>query len=364
MRRLDYIIVGGGVAGCYLAFQLARRGRRLLVFDVPTDGAASAVAAGVVNPITGKRLAKSWKSEVAHGFAKKFYSRLERELGTKFYRPRKILQLCKSGEENGLWERRTRDPAYAPMLGAPFKAGTFPALNDAFGSRVVERSAWVEASALMPAFSSRLLKRGMLVREFFDVSKLRTSERLLRYGDISSKRIVFCEGWRAVYNPYFSWLPYRPAKGEILTLRGGVELPDYIIHRGNWLMKCGGDLFRTGSTWDRENLDGNPTRAAELGLAASLRGFFAAPCVFRTVSHEAGVRPCTATTRPFLGFHPADCRILSFNGFGSKGFALSPYFADVFASHIEDGGPLDAEADLKRHAEKFYAGRGVAPKAV
>ena len=354
MRELDYIIVGGGIAGCCLAFQLAMRGRKLLMFDVHTEAAASSGAAGVVNPITGKRLAKSWRSDVAHEFAKRFYSALEAELRVSFYHPRKILQLYKSGEERELWESRSRDSSYAPMIGESFEPNTFCGLNDALGSRIIERSAWVEPPVLMSAFSSYFLGRGMLVREFFDVSKLRITESSLRYGELNSKRIVFCEGWRAVYNPYFSWLPYRPAKGEILTIEGSFELPEHIIHRGSWLMKCSKNLFRTGSTWDRERLDGSPTESAREALLASLSNFFDCRREFSVRSHEAGVRPCTATTRPHLGAHPADARILSFNGFGSKGFALSPYFARAFVWHIEDSKALDAEADLNRHTKKFY----------
>ena len=77
------------------------------------------------------------------------------------------------------------------------------------------------------------------------------------------------------------------------------------------------------------------------------------------IGHSAGVRPCTATTRPHLGCHPENHLVLSFNGFGSKGYALSPYFAREFADWILCGKPLDQEADLSRHVRKFFKGSGV-----
>ena len=75
------------------------------------------------------------------------------------------------------------------------------------------------------------------------------------------------------------------------------------------------------------------------------------------VGHSAGVRPCTATTRPHLGRHPQDGRLLCFNGFGSKGYALSPYFARHFADFLEGKTELDKEADLSRHVGKFFRPR-------
>ncbi|MBP3525078.1 MAG: FAD-binding oxidoreductase, partial [Opitutales bacterium] len=62
----------------------------------------------------------------------------------------------------------------------------------------------------------------------------------------------------------------------------------------------------------------------------------------------------TATTRPHLGAHPACGALMSFNGFGSKGFALSPYFARHFADWIFGKTALDPEADLSRHIRKFW----------
>ena len=120
-------------------------------------------------------------------------------------------------------------------------------------------------------------------------------------------------------------------------------------------MKCGDRQFRIGSTWDRENLNSVPTPDARAELLAAAPKIFRGEHTFEVVCHEAGVRPCTATTRPHLGKHPKDGRLLSFNGFGSKGYALSPYFAKHFCDWLEGGTELDKEADLSRHIKKFFA---------
>jgi len=354
MRELDYIVVGQGIAGSCLAFELLSRGKSVAIIDAEWKDAACLAAAGVINPITGQRLVKSWRSGLAHPYAKNFYSRIEKILGAHFYHERKILQLCKSEEECVLWAERKLQDDYREFVGERRDSGAFPSLNDSRGSWFIEHSAWVEPRAAMSAFKIFFSEKGVLISETFDFSALRAFAGGFEYRGLSAKKIVFCDGWRAVDNPWFSWLPYRPAKGEVLTISSDAELPPHIVHRGNWIMKCGDGLFRIGSTWDRENLNSVPTEAARAELLAAAPNFFKEPHNFKVSEHCAGVRPCTATTRPHLGAHPANPRVLSFNGFGSKGYALCPYFARHFAEYLENGAPLDSEADLKRHVRKFY----------
>ena len=355
--RADYIVVGQGIAGSNLAYALVSRGKKVVVFDPSWRDAACLVAAGVINPITGQRLVKSWRSALAHPFAKKFYASLESVLHAKFFHDRKILQLCKSPEEHALWSRRKADAEYAEFIGEGASESVFESLNDKFGHHFIERSAWVEPSAIMPAFARFFNSLGILRNESFDYSRLRLlPDGGVEYGDISARAVVFCEGWQAVKNPYFNWLPYRCAKGEILQLQSdaAADIPEHIIHRGNWIMKCAEDQFRIGSTWDREHLDTAPTADARAELLGAVGNILRNAGELRVVNHSAGVRPCTATTRPHLGKHPKFGALYSFNGFGSKGYALSPYFAEEFAEYLEGGKPLDSEADISRHVRRFF----------
>lgn len=354
MAALDYIIVGQGIAGSCLAYELLQRGKKIVVIDDSWKDSACLVAAGVVNPITGKRLVKSWRSGVAHPYAKEFYKKLENRLGASFFHDRKILQICKSDEESELWRERASQDGYREFVGEFTEAKSFGILNDSKGSYFIEHSAWVETRIAMESFKKFFLDNNVLRLEKFDYSKLDTTGEFLQYGNLLAKRIIFCEGWQVLKNPYFSWLPYRPAKGEILELRSDVDIPLHIIHRGNWIMKNSPDTFRIGSTWDRENLNSEPTSLGKTELSSALSNMFQTEVQFEIVNHFAGVRPCTATTRPHLGEHPSDSRLLSFNGFGSKGYALSPYFAKHFCQWLDGECELDSEANLARHIARFF----------
>ncbi len=354
MREVDYIVVGQGIVGSNLVFELLRRQKSVVVFDPQWRDAACLVAAGVINPITGQRLVKSWRSAQAHPYAKEFYRELEKFLGATFFHDRKILQLCKSPEEHELWSKRKAEPDYAEFIGEGAYSSKFSALNDKFGYHFIERSAWVEPASIMPAFAKFFCQKGVLKNETFDYSKLEIRADSVEYGDYRARGVIFCEGWQVLKNPYFLWLPYRPAKGEILQLRGSVDIPEHIIHRGNWVMKCAENEFRIGSTWDRENLNSAPTSVARAELLRAVDSVITERGNLEVVRHSAGVRPCTATTRPHLGAHPKFGNVYSFNGFGSKGYALSPFFAKVFADYLDGKALLDPEADLKRHVRKFF----------
>ena len=55
-RRFDYLVVGQGLAGSVLTGALWLQGRTVAVVDEDHRQAASLAAAGIINPITGKRL--------------------------------------------------------------------------------------------------------------------------------------------------------------------------------------------------------------------------------------------------------------------------------------------------------------------
>jgi glycine/D-amino acid oxidase-like deaminating enzyme len=78
--QIDFLIIGQGLAGSILAYELIARGQRIMVIDNDHLGSASKVAAGIINPITGHRL------NLTEGFvdyyhrATNFYTDIEIEL--------------------------------------------------------------------------------------------------------------------------------------------------------------------------------------------------------------------------------------------------------------------------------------------
>ena len=103
----DYLIVGYGLAGSVLSYQLAQCGKKLLIIDTFNSNSSSQVAAGLVNPVTGRRVVKSWMADVLIPFAEDFYQRLEKEFGEPFYHTMDVLEVVHTNKDLNEWTSRT-----------------------------------------------------------------------------------------------------------------------------------------------------------------------------------------------------------------------------------------------------------------
>src|ERR1700733_6012205 len=91
MEQYDYLIVGQGLAGTFLSRELLRRGQRVLVVDESKPFTASKVASGVINPVTGRRIVRTWEIETLMPFAVNSYQELETLLDISLVRQCNIL---------------------------------------------------------------------------------------------------------------------------------------------------------------------------------------------------------------------------------------------------------------------------------
>ena len=69
---------------------------------------------------------------------------------------------------------------------------------------------------------------------------------------------------------------------------------------------------------------------------------------FEVVAHHAAIRPTVKDRRPFIGQHPQFPVLGIFNGFGTKGASLVPFFAEQFVDNLLNGKPLEKEVDIRR----------------
>src|SRR4051794_41445927 len=99
--RAEFVIVGQGLAGTALAWALLRRGRRVLVIDRERGDSASRIAAGLITPVTGKRLAKSWRGGELFPAAGAVYRSIEAENDCPILHERPALPLFAGEGERG-----------------------------------------------------------------------------------------------------------------------------------------------------------------------------------------------------------------------------------------------------------------------
>jgi len=351
----ELLIIGYGIAGAMMAWNWVHRlGKSALVIDNCPTSNASRAAAGILNPVTGKRLVKTWNVDALLPEARNSYREMEVVLGCQFYHEKIIRRIYQSEEEQQRWVKRSRQEHYQSFLGETYPPNKLPSpLHDELGSFDILGVGNLDTDLFLDCMQGWALDRGILCNDQFRHEDLSVSSERIRWKDFTFDRVVFCEGYQVKNNPWFNWLPFNPAKGEILTLKGlGFEI-DRIISKHKWLLPLGSDHYISGSTWSWEHLNETPTPQGKSALLSGLKAMLGDTENLNIVEHRAGIRPCSRDRFPYLGTHPNHENMHLFNGFGSKGALLSPLMAKEFSNFLTNGSPFNQEADIKRVIDHF-----------
>lgn len=350
MSEVDCLILGQGLAGSLLAYRLMQRGERVLVVDDGHASASSTVAAGLINPVTGKRLVKSVGVDACLPVARACYRELASLLGNELLVDKPMLRLFHAEEMRLRWQQRREEPGYDAYLGEILSPAQLPApVRAKYGAGVQRQIAYLRTRPLLHGLRDWLRQQSAYMSATFAYQDLVVRDDGIAWRDVTAGRVIFCEGYKASQNPWFDWLPFQSAKGEFLTLSCDEPLPDFILNAGQWLMPRGDGRYRLGASYEHEQLDEQVTAEARDMLLQALPKLLAGPPPFQVVGQEAGVRPTTSDRQPFIGVHPRCPGVYIFNGFGSKGSLLIPWHVEQFVGYLNEGGPLPPGCDIHRH---------------
>lgn len=335
----DTLIVGQGLAGSMLAFELIKRGHRTLVVDNDLHGSSSQVAAGLINPITGHRLNMNDDFVEFLGRAQGFYTALENELGESFITPIEQRRLIKNPGQAGYFEKRCEQEAYQAFLS---KADSPDFTSSEFGSAAVHQTYVVDTKGLLTAIKDWLLERDAYLNAQVDYATLLNHNQRFSINNFQAKQVIFCEGFQAIHNPWLKDLPFKLAKGEILTLE--LETPcSNMLSWGNWLVPNATNNKRAklGANYAWEDTALTPSDAVKTKLIDSLE--HTTTVKGRVVQHEVGVRPTTKLRKAFVGPLSNLDNAYCFNGFGSKGCLTIPKHVQLLCDHLLEQTELPTE---------------------
>ena len=197
----------------------------------------------------------------------------------------------------------------------------------------------------------KLREQNKLRSGTFNFSKLTINENGIQYEDIQAKHLVFCEGWQAVNNPYFGWLPFSINKGEVLDINVQNFSGECIYNKGVYVVPLGNGNLKVGATYNWREPNENPTEEGLKELETKLKNLLIKP--FMVVNHEAGIRPAVRDRKPLIGVHPEFPALSIFNGMGSKGVLMAPFLAGQFADALTGKGTLWPEVSIARY-QQFY----------
>ena len=346
-KQYNYIIVGQGIAGTVLAFSMIKKGLQVLVIDDTNLSQCSKVAAGNFNPIVFKRLVKSWMADELIEYSDSFYKEAEEILNQHFYLKKEIVRIFGEEQEKDFWLKKAFDTDEGKYLSKTIATDFFTdVVNNPLGCAFVNNGCNLYVEKFLKDFRNYFIQHNQLLDEVFDYSQLVINENSVSYKKNTATKIIFCEGYKVAENPYFKWLPLKPAKGETLNVRIKNLPTDKIINNDIYILPIGDDLFIVGATYDWVNLNDNITENGRIEISEKLSKVINVP--FEIISQQAGVRPSMIDRRPVAGLHPQHKTMGVFNGMGTKGVMLAPYFAKEFVDFLEDNIELNNEVDITR----------------
>ena len=347
----DYLIIGHGLAGAILSQRLLARDKKILVVDQPKLNQSSSIAAGIFNPITGRKMFKTWKADEFFPELVQTYSWLEKKLDTEFFHPIGVYRPYFAIEDQNDWEAKKSDEKFTNYISKTITSN-FSAhqLHDPYGGLFLKPAGYVNINSLLKANKNYLIDKGSYQEIMFYEHELKDHSSHFSFGDLEFNNVIFCNGIMAQESNWFNWLPFHPVKGEILDI-SMKKRPETIYNRGVFILPFSKDKIKVGSTYQHKFENIEPTKAGQNELIEKLEGLLNESYEMRGI--RAGIRPATKDRRPFIGKHPDNEHIYIFNGFGSKGVSLIPECSRLFTSYLLDGEELNEEIDIKRYQAHY-----------
>ncbi|MFY8191133.1 MAG: NAD(P)/FAD-dependent oxidoreductase [Bacteroidia bacterium] len=348
-KHADYLIIGGGIAGLMMAYQLEKNGLSFLLIDEGKNSSSSKVAAGMFNPISGKRMTVNWRADELLETLHASFVDFEKLLNKNYLVQADILQAFGNIKESNDFFVQLEKAQFNKYIAlAPAKQD---ALNDEFGSFGVKGSGWVKTSEWIADYQAYLLKNNKLIYKTTNWDELKRKGEKWLWREKVFNKVVSCEGFQVNQNPYFDWLPFKLCKGQVLHILCKGLNPHIILKKGVYLVHQFEDVYKVGATYEWDFEDEHSNETGQEMLLQKLSKLLVLP--FEVVNREAGIRPTTRDRAAILGEHPHLKNLYCFNGLGTKGMLQAPFLSAHLLAHIETKSELLKEVNIQRFKE-FY----------
>ena len=346
----DLLIIGQGLAGTILAFEAIKRGLSVHLVDDRHTSASSMVDIATINPVTGRRYAKSWNIDALLPYVTETYRFIEETLGKQYITDGHILQVLPDSRVEEVWMLRAADPEFSEYLDDntfDFQVPGLPLLRCA----EIRHVHHLLVSAFLSDCTRWFLENAMISHEAFEHGSLEIDPDQIKYKDSTFKHVVFCTGYAIAKNPLFKWLEAIPMKGEYLMCRiPGLELDQHLKSGISIIPMPERGMYWCGSTYDRYNENSSPTTNGQKSILRHLQQLVQVP--INIVHHGAAIRATTRDRRPYVGSHPEHKCVHVIAGLGTKGASLSAYCAHMFADLLTGGKTIPSEIDALRYFER------------
>lgn len=353
VKTVDFIVTGTGLAGSSVAYELVKRGFN--VFRVTSSVRPASMAAyGMLNPVHIRNAQLSWKAHELYPIAISFYRDLQQDIQRDFFRETEIFHILGSEEEAIHW----RQQAETGML-ADFCKGEVVYLSDSllhapFGCIKISGALYVDVPFLLHQLQQWLTLHHspLLICEAKDQT-WNFHEKGVRLNNIEARYVIQCEGAAASSHSLWKNIPFRPCKGEVLTLQFYEPVPNLVVHKKIFLIPQFNHIFKAGATFQWNDISDIPTKHAAQEILQQIAQITSSSCEVK--EQIAGVRPAVADRRPVVGVHPLHPSVAILNGYGSRGLILNPYCCKTLVNHLLYQKPIPLEINVQRFNKRLLA---------
>jgi len=353
IRSSDIVVVGAGVVGSAVAYELARRGASVSVLDArsPGDGATQA-SGGMLAPYTEAADGGALLTLGARSLAlcRAFAETVQSESGIDVnFRETGSLHIARS--ESALAHldltRATLaalDVPAVPLLPADVRAHEPYVTSDVHGGLLLPTQALVSAPALTRALIAAAHQRGALLLEPSHVNRLAQNGPAVVIdtdrGPLQTRVVVLATGaWSGTIaiDGVTDRVPVTPIRGQLLHL-GWSGTP---VSRITWDDRCyvvpwhDGTLL-VGATTEDVGFDERTTAVGVRGLLEAVCDLFPHAGTAHLASARAGLRPATPDGLPVIGWSSVAPGVMYATGHYRNGVLLAPLTAQLVADAVLD----------------------------
>lgn len=348
--KLDYIIVGLGIAGLTYSKQLLDNAKSFMVI---ADGAAKATqtSGGVFNPIVLRRFTAPEDTLTYISYAMKTYEELQSIIGSSWYYPeQEVCRVFASLEEQNNWFIASDKPHLQNFVYPKVLQNTNPSIVADFGLGRVKGSFKIDPLALIHSYEKYLMSNDKMIKEKFDYTLLKETEGdyAYQYKNLQAKKVLFAEGADVSNNTFLERAFITPNKGEYLIIHSKSLQLNYMLKGGVYVIPLGEDLYKVGATYSPNDSSANPTEEAREEIEAKLQKMIT--CEYKVVDHVTGVRPVTKDLQPVLSKVKEGMYV--YNGLGTRGFTRGPLYSKLLYDAIENAIPIPTNMSLERFEPK------------
>jgi glycine/D-amino acid oxidase-like deaminating enzyme len=343
-------VIGAGIAGCALAYELSKYGCDVTLIDAKEVGSgASSVPLALLNPHRG-RTARATELDKA-GLKSMWELKQELEgLGfdSGLYQTG-VLRIASSERQAKLWRKledvKWLEPSQIPKV-----------YHAPFGALLVEDGGYIQPSTLLNALVSVAKQRGVNVLENHEIEKVNKRQRANDFelfpfllSPFSFPVVFLCPGASTTFtaNLGLEYLELEYQAGDVIALESTIALPQPIagaIYGGS----REGVVYMGGNHRDEDDEDVYHLEQ----LQKSSSWFIPALKDAKRIFNWSGVRAKQESNEPLV--KELEPNLYYFGAFGGRGFLCAYHLAKQLVGQVAQSHKLvSTENAMSGEAKKF-----------